>query len=311
MRSSVAFAAMELERLVAALAPEAVLGSPDPVEVRDLAYDARAVTPGAAFFASPASARTATTSPRRRSRTAPSPSSSSAPSSRRSRSSSSRRRACGDGDRGRRLLRRADARARGRRRHRHERQDDDRLPPLLGARGRRAQSRPARHGREQGRRRGAPGRPHDARGDRPPAHLPRDARRRQPQRRARGVLACRRAAPARPRPLRRARVHEPEPGSPRLPRVDGGLLRGEAEALHRRRSAAGRRQRRRRLGAAARRRARGRQPRAARHVRLRRRRRDPPGAARPRPVGRELQRRRDRDPRRACAAASTSRTSSA
>src|SRR5215210_114389 len=42
---------MELERLVAALAPDAVLGSPDPVEVRDLAYDTRAVTPGAAFFA--------------------------------------------------------------------------------------------------------------------------------------------------------------------------------------------------------------------------------------------------------------------
>jgi UDP-N-acetylmuramoyl-L-alanyl-D-glutamate--2,6-diaminopimelate ligase len=42
---------MELERLVAALAPDAVLGSPDPVEVRDLAYDAHAVTPGAAFFA--------------------------------------------------------------------------------------------------------------------------------------------------------------------------------------------------------------------------------------------------------------------
>ena len=44
---------MELERLVAALAPDAVLGSPDPVEVRDLAYDARAVMPGAAFFAVP------------------------------------------------------------------------------------------------------------------------------------------------------------------------------------------------------------------------------------------------------------------
>ena len=42
---------MELERLVAALAPEAVLGSPDPVAVRDLAYDARRVTAGAAFFA--------------------------------------------------------------------------------------------------------------------------------------------------------------------------------------------------------------------------------------------------------------------
>jgi UDP-N-acetylmuramoyl-L-alanyl-D-glutamate--2,6-diaminopimelate ligase len=50
---------MELERLVAALAPEAVLGSPDPVEVRDLAYDARAVIPGAAFFAVPASTPTA------------------------------------------------------------------------------------------------------------------------------------------------------------------------------------------------------------------------------------------------------------
>jgi UDP-N-acetylmuramoyl-L-alanyl-D-glutamate--2,6-diaminopimelate ligase len=44
---------MELERLVAALAPEAVLGSPDPVEVRDLAYDTNAVAPGAAFFCVP------------------------------------------------------------------------------------------------------------------------------------------------------------------------------------------------------------------------------------------------------------------
>jgi UDP-N-acetylmuramoyl-L-alanyl-D-glutamate--2,6-diaminopimelate ligase len=44
---------MELERLVAALAPEAVLGSRDPVEVRDLAYDTNAVTPGAAFFCVP------------------------------------------------------------------------------------------------------------------------------------------------------------------------------------------------------------------------------------------------------------------
>jgi UDP-N-acetylmuramoyl-L-alanyl-D-glutamate--2,6-diaminopimelate ligase len=44
---------MELERLVAALAPEAVLGSPDPVEVRDLAYDTNGVTPGAAFFCVP------------------------------------------------------------------------------------------------------------------------------------------------------------------------------------------------------------------------------------------------------------------
>jgi len=42
---------MELERLVAALEPVEVLGR--WVEVRDLAYDARAVTPGALFFAVP------------------------------------------------------------------------------------------------------------------------------------------------------------------------------------------------------------------------------------------------------------------
>ena len=52
---------MELERLIAALAPEAVLGEPGggsaAVEVRDLSYDARAVTPGAAFFCVPGSTR--------------------------------------------------------------------------------------------------------------------------------------------------------------------------------------------------------------------------------------------------------------
>ena len=57
---------MELERLISALAPEAVLGDPvlrDPgrgstsVEVLDLAYDARAVTSGAAFFCVPGSTR--------------------------------------------------------------------------------------------------------------------------------------------------------------------------------------------------------------------------------------------------------------
>ncbi|HEX3238468.1 MAG TPA: UDP-N-acetylmuramoyl-L-alanyl-D-glutamate--2,6-diaminopimelate ligase [Gaiellaceae bacterium] len=43
---------MDLERLVAALEPVEVLGRPS-VEVRDLAYDARAVSPGALFFAVP------------------------------------------------------------------------------------------------------------------------------------------------------------------------------------------------------------------------------------------------------------------
>jgi UDP-N-acetylmuramoyl-L-alanyl-D-glutamate--2,6-diaminopimelate ligase len=43
---------MDLERLVAALEPVEVLGGPSG-EVRDLAYDARAVMPGALFFAVP------------------------------------------------------------------------------------------------------------------------------------------------------------------------------------------------------------------------------------------------------------------
>ena len=43
---------MDLERLVSALEPVEVLGRP-AVDVRDLAYDARAVTPGALFFAVP------------------------------------------------------------------------------------------------------------------------------------------------------------------------------------------------------------------------------------------------------------------
>jgi len=49
---------MELERLIAALAPEAVLGAATEagaVEVLDLAYDARTVSQGAAFFCVPGS----------------------------------------------------------------------------------------------------------------------------------------------------------------------------------------------------------------------------------------------------------------
>ncbi|MFL5942675.1 MAG: Mur ligase domain-containing protein, partial [Gaiellaceae bacterium] len=43
---------MDLERLAAALEPVEVLGRPS-VEVRDLAYDARAVSAGSLFFAVP------------------------------------------------------------------------------------------------------------------------------------------------------------------------------------------------------------------------------------------------------------------
>src|SRR5919201_3261830 len=43
---------MNLERLIAALAPRDVIGRA-PAEVSELAYDARAVQPGALFFAVP------------------------------------------------------------------------------------------------------------------------------------------------------------------------------------------------------------------------------------------------------------------
>ncbi|MDX6482124.1 MAG: UDP-N-acetylmuramoyl-L-alanyl-D-glutamate--2,6-diaminopimelate ligase, partial [Gaiellaceae bacterium] len=43
---------MNLERLAAALEPVQVLGSTE-IEVRDLAYDARGVDPGALFFCVP------------------------------------------------------------------------------------------------------------------------------------------------------------------------------------------------------------------------------------------------------------------
>ena len=80
------------------------------------------------------------------------------PSPRRA-STAIRRRRCGGGD------------------HRHQRQDDDRVPHPRAARGRGPADRAARDGQVGRRRRGARGRAHDAGGDRPPAHVPRDARR--------------------------------------------------------------------------------------------------------------------------------------
>ena len=67
-------------------------------------------------------------------------------------------------------------------------------------------------GRERG------GRAHDARGDRPPAHLPRDARRRRRGLRDGGLLARARAPPRRRDRLRLRRLHQPDAGPPRLPR---------------------------------------------------------------------------------------------
>src|SRR5919109_600535 len=224
---------MDLERVIAALAPRDVVGRA-PLDVADLAYDTRAVTPAAL----PASA-----------------------------TARRRRQPRGHGHSGGRLLRPSDARARGRRRHRHEREDDDGAPRLLDPRRGRAPAGPPRHDRGAGGRGAAARRADDAGGDRPPAHVPRDAGCGRPKLRDGGLLARNRAPPPRPRPLRRARVHEPDARAPRLPRHDGALLRREAAALRRGRAAAGGDQRRRPLGPQARGRAAGRA-----HLRARRRR---------------------------------------
>ena len=146
------------------------------------------------------------------------------------------RRGCArrDGARGGRLLPAADGELAVAACHGHEREDDHGVPALRDARRRRTATGAARYGREPRRRR-APGRVQhttpeaiDLQRD-----VPGDARRGRPQLRDGGVLARGRAAPARLRSLPCARVHEPDAGSPRLPRHDGGLLRREAAALPR------------------------------------------------------------------------------
>jgi hypothetical protein len=110
---------------------------------------------------------------------------------------------------------------------RHERQDHRDVP----ARGDRAGGRPARrrdrHGRRP-RRRGAPAaRADHTRGRRPPGAPRPHARRGRTDRRHRGLVARARPA-ARGRDVVRGRVlHELEPGPPRLPRLDGVVLRGQ------------------------------------------------------------------------------------
>ena len=155
-------------------------------------------------------------------------------SARRCRSSGRRaRRARGDGRGRRRVLRAADPGARGRGCDGDEWQDDDLVPALRDPRGSAAQAGPLGHGRSADRGRAARGAAHDSGGDRPAADLSRDARHRRPLVRDGGVVARGRAAPSRPCALRRSRLHEPQPGPPRLPRRHGDVLPGEAAALRR------------------------------------------------------------------------------
>ena len=120
--------------------------------------------------------------------------------------------------------------------HRHEREDDDDLP-ARGDLPRRRACGPGVIGTTGARvdGRADPARANDPRGARPPSAARADARRgrggawRWRSRRTRststGWTAC---------GLRRGRLHEPLAGPPRLPRVDGGVLRGEGARCSRR-----------------------------------------------------------------------------
>ena len=119
--------------------------------------------------------------------------------------------------------------------------------PIL--RGRAAAVRAARHRRAAHRRPARARRADDARGARPPARAALDARGRRRGLRDGGLVDRDRPAPARRHALRRGRLHEPQPGPPRLPRRHGGLLRRQGRAL--RRPLPARRQRRRRRMARA------------------------------------------------------------
>ena len=133
------------------------------------------------------------------------------------------------------------------RRDGHQRQDD--RDPVAG--------RPSQRGRPAHQRHGdAVGDAHDARGHRGAADSGRSARppevRRTASRRGDGGVEPRaRPVARRGHPLRCGGLHQSESRPSRLPRDDGGVLRGEGDALHPEPRAARRRPGRRPVGAAA------------------------------------------------------------
>ncbi len=241
---------VDLDALIRALAPSEVTGA-RPVVIGDLAYDTRRCHGRCAVLLCAGSAcrraRPRLGSDRARCGCARGR----ARARRRHPSARGRRRARGDGDRGGHVLRRAEPGARARRRDRDEREDNDVVPSAFDARGRRSSAGADRDGAVDRGRRGARCAVHDARGDRAPSSFREmvDAGDRSAAIEASSHgSAFRRLDRVR---LRRSRLHEPEPGPPRSARHDGGVLPGEATALHRAAAAACRRERRRRMGAAA------------------------------------------------------------
>ena len=140
-------------------------------------------------------------------------------------------RPCSDGAGRGALLRRPVARARGRGGHRDERQDDDGVPAPRDPRGRRAAAGAADEHRAPHRRRARPT------GLNTPESI--DLQRLFREMLDAGDRSCameatsiaRHEGAARRDAVRGPRLHEPDPGPPRLPRDDGGLLRRKARAL--------------------------------------------------------------------------------
>ena len=188
---------MNLERFIAALGPAEVVngGRRAPVEIADLAYDARTVGPGALFFCVPRTQRRRARLRRGRGRArARRRSSSSAPlplalpaarRRRRPRGDAASRRSLFFGDPSRELERRRRSPARtGRRRRRSCCTRSSRRPAAATGL---LTNIERRVGGER-----APDRAQHARGDRPAAAAARDGRRRRPRLRARGDLRGRR-----------------------------------------------------------------------------------------------------------------------
>ena len=129
--------------------------------------------------------------------------------------------------RGRRVLRPSVPAAALPRRDGDERQDHRHVPARGDRPGRGPARGPDRDGRRARRRRAPAPRANDARGRRPPGAPRPHARRGRAHGRARGLVARARSASRRRDVVRRRVLHEPEPGPPRLPRLDGVVLRGQ------------------------------------------------------------------------------------